>query len=147
MVRKRKRNSVRAKIGSLLFVFVMLLSSGLCSAGAAGNYQDTLIKFEYDGSGSDVGTPARQKLDYTSSYIYNKASDYKFSRVLVHGCFGTSGSSYDCTYGVPKEVKVGEAKYLPNMVKEWGYTYARLVIMPGSHAKHHIYALWSPDSV
>lgn len=53
----------------------------------------------------------------------------------------------DCTYGAYQRCDIGVAKYLPNLVKERGYSYARLQFDPGDGHHGYIGILWSPDSI
>lgn len=113
---------------------------------AAGNYKDTRFYHYYNGDGSDVFTPLRAKLDYTSAYSKNDYSTYGYT-TNVYGSNGGSGIGTYCTYGTPRHISVGQAKYLPNLVKERGFNNARLGMMSDSHNPSIINMLWSPDSI
>jgi hypothetical protein len=115
---------------------------------AAGNYKDERFYQYYNGDGSDVFTPFRAKLDYTSSYSYNNRSTYGYT-ANVYGDYTKYGSGIGtyCTYGTPRHLSVGQAKYLPNLVKERGYNYAQIGMMSDSHNPSIFDMLWSPDSI
>lgn len=115
---------------------------------AAGNYKDTMFNIRYSGDGGDVSAEERAKLDYTSSYIYNTASDCDFF-VNIYGTVkadGTRGCK-NCSIETYKDIRVGHAYYLTNYVKEWGYSYCKPVMTPSTHSPCYIIGKWSPDSV
>lgn len=114
---------------------------------AAGNYRDRRFYEYYNGDGSDVFTEYRAKMDYTSSYSNNNRSTYGYT-ANVYGSFVDDNSigAY-CTYGTPRHLSVGQAKYLPNLVKERYYNYAQIGMKSDSHNPSIFDMLWSPDSI
>lgn len=114
---------------------------------AAGNYHDTVYEWRIDNDmceTTELITPSRAKLDYTSAYIYNKNSQDELKGIKV---LGVRNGYVDLTYKEHKNCKVGEYKYLPNLVKERGYAQAALWFDPGNGFHNYIYILWSPDSI
>ncbi len=143
----KTKKALVSKLFCVGMALTFIMSIGMFSASAAGNYTDTAFTQNYNGDGSDVFTPKRAKLDYTSSYVYNKNSTYGFS-TNVYGSNDTSNiiGAY-ATYGPSVHVSKGQAKYLPNLVKERGYKYAQIGMMSDSHSPSYISILWSPDSI
>lgn len=143
----KTKKSLFSKLASAGLAITIVSSLGLSSVSAAGNYHDTKFQFQYNGDGSDVFTSKRTKLDYTSSYVKNRYSKYGFT-TNVYGSNDYSNyiGTY-CTYGPPVHVSVGQAKYLPNLVKERGYDNAQIGITSDSHSPSFIEGLWSPDSI
>lgn len=148
MIKSRKLNRFTKGIiitGVLLILFSTLKVGQAMRCQAAGNYHDTVFEYEIDTDEceiTDVSTPLREKWDYTSSYVHNNRSWTEISYIRVYSEDGTN-----CTYGESERCAVGVAKYLPNLIKERGYSYARLEFDP--HDGHHnfIHILWSPDSI
>ncbi|WP_071396583.1 DUF2712 domain-containing protein [Bacillus tuaregi] len=144
----KKIKSLKMKLAVAGLTCLMASSIGMSSASAAGNYKDTPFKFYYNGDGSDRFTDMREKRDYTSSYVHNYGSNYGYS-VIVYGSknYSSSGIGTYATAGPIPHVGVGEAKYLPNYVKERGYNYAQLGLMSDSHSASVMAGEWSPDSI
>lgn len=138
----------KKRISSFLFIAMLMITIMGTVVQAAGNYTDADIKIHYTSIGSDVMIPERQKLDYTSAYVYNTKSDCDFF-VCVYGTVRNDGirALKDCSVKSYKDIKVGHAYYLPNYVKENGYSYCTLKITPSLHAICDIIGKWSPDSV
>lgn len=134
----------------ILFLGVVIANIGTQCAEAK-NYKDAKYYFDYAGDGCDVATIARKKEDASSAYAKN-TSTHCTHRITVAGTHHLSGNtplSYNncnCVEG-GYMVPVGEYRYMTNMVNEWGYEYAFLVIMPTSHAPCTVQGLWSPDSI
>lgn len=148
MIKSRKVNRFTKGIiitGGLLILFSTLKVGQAMRCQAAGNYHDSVFEYEIDTDIceiTDIQTPLRGKWDYTSSYVYNNRSTEEISYIRIVSEDGTN-----CTYGQSQRCAVGVAKYLPNLIKESGYSYARLIFEPydGHHGFIHI--LWSPDSI
>lgn len=143
----RKFKSLSKKLAVAGLTCLIAGSIGLSPASAAGNYKDTLFSFNYNGDGSDVFTGMRSKLDYTSSYVYNQYSTYGFSATVYGAKSSTTSIGTFCTAGPVPHVNVGQAKYLPNYVKERGYSYAQIGFTSDSHGASYIGGWWSPDSI
>lgn len=140
--------SISKKIAITSFVFLIAGSIGLSPVSAASNYTDTIFEFHYNGDGGDRTTDKREKRDYSSSYVYNKWSTYGFAaKVLGSKYYSSNGVGSYCVAGPIPHVGVGEAKYLPNYVKERGYNYAQIQMMSDSHSSSYMGGLWSPDSI
>ena len=139
----------KKRISSFLFIAMLMITIMGTVVQAAGNYKDTPINIHYTCVGSDVMTDERQKLDYTSSYVYNTKSDCDFF-VCVYGTIRNDGTrkAEECCYkSHKKDIRVGHAYYLTNYVKENGYSYCALKITPSVHDICDIIGKWSPDSV
>lgn len=134
----------------ILFVGVIMANFGTQYAQAK-NYKDTKYYIQYAGDGCDVMTTVRPKEDASSAYAKN-TSTHCTHRISVAGTHSTRGNTpllynnCSCNTG-GYMVPIGESRYLPNWVHEWGYEYAFLVIMPTSHDPCTVQGLWSPDSV
>ncbi|CAB1245551.1 conserved exported protein of unknown function [Ruminococcaceae bacterium BL-4] len=145
------------KIAASLFVAAFAVTSVLAmnpfSASAAGNYEDSRRALRYNGDGCSIDTPSRPKLDYTSSYINDDASDDYPLSVDVVGTYDANPICYiipdwnRCTYGDRQTVSLGESSYLPNLVKERGFSYANFSIDVQSYDPCWVSFLWSPDSI
>ena len=129
-----------------VFVFSMFLSNYSLFSHADGNWTDTL--YEYTNTSpvveiTDAVTEYRDKLDYSSSYAYNDASNTNIERVFVLG-----PGYVDRTYGAYKNLPIGQAYYFPNLVKETGENSAALKFWP-YYGKQGMYlhVWWSPDSI
>jgi len=133
----------------VLGVLLTIVSAVVVTSNAAGNYTDTLFKYEFTSSSRTTAhTEFRGKWDYTSSYAYNYNSNVKINSVLVQA--PVSIYFLDCTYGQPQDLPIGYAKYLPNLVKEKGYNEAKLcfIFTPKTPpTKTSLCILWSPDSI
>ncbi len=142
------------RIFAALFALTIIATIGTTSAVAAGNYTDKLETVRYNNDGCSRGTSSREKRDYTSSYMKVRSdSDIGVYEVDVIGTTTNSPIIYFipdanlCTAGTAKTINVGEAKYLPNYVKERGYSYCNLNFEIPYYGSCTIYALWSPDSI
>ena len=148
MIKRRKRSKALSLFICMMTAILFISYVGM-NAEATGNITDT--PFYFSGTSMYTMTDPRDKWDYTSSYVYsNSSSTRSITEVRVFGCVlysGTVVSSVDCTFGDPVEVQPGEYKYLPNLVKESGYNYARLQLYVDSSAYKYIFGVWSPDSV
>lgn len=135
------------------FAVITAVSTGSTIASAAGNYQDRYETIYYQGDGGDVITTSREKWDYTSAYCKNLSD----SGCNLQGVDVVATPSYDpMFYWNPKAYRAtigdiriprGVAKYIPNYVKEKGYYYCNLQMMPSVHTKTTIKIAWSPDSI
>lgn len=133
-----------------LFVAVIMANFGTQYV-QANNCRDEAYYFNYSGDGSDVATQPRGKTDASSAYAMNLSTHCSHFISVA----GTQDKDHNpaiafdnCTYHAYWiEVKVGEYRYLPNLVYESGYKYAYLVISPGSHLPCLVKGKWSPDSV
>lgn len=96
---------------------------------------------------TDLYTGGELKEDYSSAYVYNQASASDISYIRVMGSFGKNAPYDNCTYGSSQSCAVGQSKYLPNTVREDGYTYAGLLFDPGNGYHISVYIKWSPDSI
>lgn len=148
---KAKQNRLATTILCLMLLMAILVPLGTISVHAAGNYSDSLFEDkvnEYDCIG-EATTHFRGKWDYTSSYAYNMKSSCDFTEVNVLGAYTEMPGVdfYDCTYGAPKNLPIGEAYYLPNLVKENGYDNGGLEVMFPIGSEPYIYVWWSPDSI
>lgn len=140
------------KVIAVCFILMTVISASSAIASAAGNYTDTYVTTKYDGSGDHIYTPSREKQDYTSAYCKNLAtSETDLAHVWViqsktkQTQIGNSGNI--ATVGTPPKIVIGQAKYLPNYVKENSCNYCNLQIEPRSHNKVWIRIAWSPDSI
>lgn len=114
------------------------------------SYEDKLYEYKYDSDTieiTDLYTKGRLKEDYSSAYVYNQASASDISYIRVMGSFGEDAPYDNCTYGSSQSCAVGQSKYLPNTVREDGYTYAGLLFDPGNGYHISVYLWWSPDSI
>ena len=96
---------------------------------------------------TDLYTGGALKEDYSSAYLYNDESASDISYIRVMGSFGEDAPYVNCTYGDSQSCAYGDWKYLPNTVKEDGYTYAGLLFDPGNGYHISVSLLWSPDSI
>ncbi len=148
MLRSRKV-SKWGKLLSVLLLLAMMLPIAF-SASAIGNVTDTEFVLERTGvAKSQVSTPMRGKLDYTSSYAYNVSSNVDFTRVEVRGANSDANPAVfgaQCTYGAFLRLDRGDYKYFPNTVKEDNYSFAGFVFN-FTYCDAYINVLWSPDSV
>jgi hypothetical protein len=144
------------KLAASLFVAAFAVTSVLAMnpfSASAGNYQDTRYATRYDGDGCSLGTYSRPKDDYTSSYINDDHSDDYPLHIDVVGTYDANPISYvipdwnRCTYGDRQTVSLGESSYLPNLVKERGFSYANLNVEVDSYDPCWVSFLWSPDSI
>lgn len=147
---KKKVSSTAAK----LIIAGSLALSCFAAPGVAlaNNHTDTDYYSGFLGGYGDTGyTSARQKKDYSSSYIADKGTYGKLS-VQVMAASGSSsinvGSEvYYIGYGFG-------SSYLSNYVKEKGYGWAKLkfvnvkIMTPTtSSSASYSNGVWSPDSV
>ena len=142
---KEKGRSVK------LFAVVLALTVAVCSiqiipAFAVGNIEDWRFTRHSDNNGSDLLTEKRPKYDDTSFYIKNDYSE-KFVTVTGVACWKDWGAAYYSGGCKPVKALVGQEKYVPSYVHEWGYTHGRLLVWPATHASTKISFLWSPDSI
>lgn len=110
-----------------------------------GNYHDKQFDYEFESDiceCTDVYTPAEEKRNDTSAYIYNNRSIARIPSIRV-----TAGNYTDCTYKKVQSCELGEAKYLLNTVYESGFNSARLWMDPGNGFYVRLHFLWSPDSI
>jgi len=142
-----KRNSFSLKLTVILLVFIFTMGTAVLSsqAMAIGNYQDTTFNKTSDGSGGDYVTPPREKWDYTSSWAKNNsASSVRLANVMSVASYGGSqfylGHSIDIV-----TLDKGQGKYLQQLIKEHGFTYACIVMTPPRYTTFSVD--WSPDSV
>lgn len=133
-------------IALVVITYVIFQFVSSTTANAAGNWTDTLFKFESTRNYYAAGTEFRGKWDYTSCYAYNQKSSINFQEVEVVGRYGNSTQL--CTYGSPKGLPIGSAYYFPNLVKERGYTQAALNFCHwDNYTAVNYYVWWSPDSI
>lgn len=114
------------------------------------SYKDILYEYTHDSDTieiTDLYTYGELKEDYSSSYVYNENSTSDISYIRVMGSFGKYEPYYNCTYGSSKSCAVGQSQYLPNTVREDGYTHAGLLFDPGNGYHISVYLWWSPDSI
>lgn len=140
-----KRNVVK-KLTAAGMCALMVISYFGITASAAGNYKDA--KFENKISTTESYTSAREKLDNTSSCIkITNASSYVL--IKVYGLHSENDNSkVDCTYGAPKVLTQSTTyTYLPNLVKEKGYTWARLGFTRAGSINFTASGVWSSDSI
>lgn len=145
---------------AVCFVLISMMSFFCISANAAGNITDTIINIK--AVNNNGGTPCRskwrEKMDYTSVWCENKSTSGGSLSAWVHRSNSTSATSmntvdrYYGTWsynGATKNMKTlpkGTYYYLPNYVKEDGYTYATLGYIMNREAVAYSIA-WSPDSI
>lgn len=119
MLRSRKVSKWGKLLSVLLLLTIMLPMA--FSASAIGNVTDTAFVLERTGvAKSQVSTPMRGKLDYTSSYAYNVSSNVDFTKVEVRGANSDASPAIygtQCTYGAYKRLNRGTSSYFPNTVK------------------------------
>lgn len=146
---KSRKNSKLVKITVLVCVVAMIISTCIISA-SAGNWSDTLHEHRTP-TGMYLqfsNTIFRAKQDYSSAYAYNYKSNTDIATVNVLGNSIESAYNYDvCNYGNAKNLPIGAAYYLPNTVKEEGYNYAALQMIPTTKLNAYLYVWWSPDSI
>lgn len=136
----KKKVSMKNMVICSLFLVMVLSAFYAGDVLAVGNVKDTPYSFNYTGDGGDLYTPYRDKRDYTSAYAYNRGT--------VHGHFSVLNGFTNYTYGASHyRINVGQARYLPNLIKESGLNWCRLRITPATHSRTRIFGLWSPDSV
>lgn len=144
---KKPRISRPVKYLYLFMVCVILFSMATMLASAS-NYEDKHYTDQgYLTNGSK--TPYEEKQDSTSCYVYNNYSTCNLN-TYVYGCnyLNGSGETNDTYYATPTLVRVGEEKYIWNLVYERGHKYAALQFwVPDSSQYEYIDLLWSPDSV
>ncbi len=133
-----------SKILIIAMIFMSISSVGIINAEAAGNYTDEDFNFYTHVAGAGRFTGMRGKWDYTSSYVYNTNSDYAL-KVNVWGGSST-GVHQDVSLEPYKQVNVGVASYLKNLVKEEGYNYCALQLLQTGQG-WRIIGKWSPDSI
>lgn len=133
---------------------ITLVTAGMLTVSAAGNYHDTPYTTRFSGTGDDPHTDARGKWDYSSSYIKsNNSAPASFSVEVVGSRDGRPASYwYDadhmpCTYGPYKHISPGQASYLPNLVKERGFPYCNLAFLQDGEYACTVTGWWSPDCV
>lgn len=148
------KKKVFYRIFVALFALTIIATIGTTSAVAAGNYTDRHERIYYNNDGCSRGTTSRGKWDYTSSYMkVTTNSDIGVYAVDVIGTATNSPITYFipdanlCTAGTAKTINIGEAKYLPNYVKERGYSYCNLNFEIPYYGSCYIDLLWSPDSI
>ena len=146
--KKQRRGKKAKRIMMLLMLATLALTP--VYASAAGNYKDTWYYYDYSGDGSDFSIGSRAKLDYTSCYIKNLHRQFP----ILTRVFATNRESSDnytllkdCSVHPYLQVDPGEAKYVQNYVREWGYRYCTFFITPGTHDPAVFSGLWSPDSI
>lgn len=150
---KKRKMSRLSKVVCAFFALITVGSMTMITAGAAGNYHDSVFTFKAEGTGWYVcGTTPREKWDATSAYVNNSGSNVDFSEVRVYGgdYIGADGTYFhqDFTARSPKYVAKGTSAYLPNYVNESGWKYADLVInLAHTNYTYSVYGLWSPDSI
>lgn len=151
---KKMKRKVFYKIFATLFALTVIATIGTSSVDAAGNYKDSHERVYYDNDGCSRGSTSRSKLDYTSAYMkITTSSDIGVYYVDVVGTTTKSPITYFipdanlCTAGTAKTINIGEAKYLPNYVKERGYSYCNLNYEIPYYGTCYIDFLWSPDSI
>lgn len=142
------------RIFTVLFALTIIATIGTSSAVAAGNYTDKHESIYYDNDGCSRGTTSRAKLDYTSAYMkVTTSSDIGVYEVDVMGNTVRDPIIYFlpaanlCTAGAAKTINIGEAKYLPNYVKERGFSYCNLNFEIPYYGNCTVDVLWSPDSI
>ncbi len=148
------KRKVFYKIFVALYMLTIVVTIGASSAFAAGNHTDTRERIYYNNDGCSRGTASRPKWDYTSSYLkITTDSNCGVFDVDVIGTKTRSPLTYFipkanlCTWGTAKSLNIGEAKYLPNSVKEKGFGYCNLNFEIPYYGSCYIDLLWSPDSV
>lgn len=148
------------KAVALCLALISMISVFCIPANAAGNITDSLINIK--AVNNNGGTPRmsfwRSKRDYTSVWCENKSSSGGSLSAWVHRTNNTSTTSVytvDRYYGnwsyngATKNMKTlpkGTYYYLPNYVKEDGYTYATLGYIMNKESVAYSIA-WSPDSI
>lgn len=159
-MKKSKSTRLKRVLVSVLAVSSVLSSFACINASAVGNVEDTRI--DIDAFNNSGGTPCRSKwrpkTDYTSVWCENKSSSGGSLSAWVCRTDNTSTTSVytvDRYYGTwsyngatknKKTLPKGTYYYLPNYVKEDGYSYATLgYIMNKEYVDYSI--TWSPDSV
>ena len=131
-----------------LFMVCVILFSMTTMLASASNYKDkhhTAQGYLTNGSLTDY----EEKQDATSCYVYNNYSTCNVN-TYVFGSYYSSGNNAtnDTYYATPTLVRVGEEKYIWNLVYERGHTYAALQFwVPDSSQYEYLDLLWSPDSV
>ncbi len=104
----------------------------------AGNTTDTYYN-AYVGASGYI-TLCKDKLDYTSSYIFHQGD-----RDVYVGVF-SDGVNYSANGGY-YYIAMGTSAYLPNFVKENGRSSCCLRLMPSPAGSCRLYGWWSSDSV
>lgn len=134
------------KVVATVLATGMLLSMSTFSVLAAGNYTDTYFS-NFTITAVTKYTTARQKLDATSATVKLSKAGYPVV-VRVYGAKSSTGTKYNCTYGTPKVVSASSSyTYLPNVVNENGYSWARFGFTRSGVQSTTISGAWSPDSI
>ena len=148
---------IRSKIfkGVIITCMMLMIVAGAKCVGEKvcyatniydGNYHDKYFDYEFESNiceCTDVCTPAEEKRNDTSAYIYNNNSAARIPVIRVK-----SGDFTDCTYkNRVQSCELGEAKYLLNTVYESGFDSAILWMDPGNRFYVRLHFLWSPDSI
>lgn len=143
-----KRNR-RFKVFTAALVMMSCIGLTGIMQVSANNHGDAPFNFYYNGDGGDRSVPARPKTDATSVYLYNTNSGC----TLLATVWSTNkaGSSFsklqDCSVSSYTPVSVGQAKYLPSWVYEWGYEFCTVTLTPNIHSSCYLIGKWSPDSI
>ncbi len=134
------------KVVAMMMAGGMLLSMSGSDVFAKGNYTDALFTCFAVPSTTKYISP-REKLDATSATVKLTQAVTPVT-VRVYGSSLDTGTAYNCTYGTPKVVGVSDKyTYLPNLVKERNYRYARLGFSHSGSSNVILIGWWSPDSI
>lgn len=144
---------------ALGFALVSMMSAVSISASAA-NTKDTtyIVEASRNSGGTPYSTNWRPKSDYSSVYCENTSSSGGSLTAWVERTNDTNNKSVyvvDRYYGSwsyngatknSKTLSKGTYYYLPNYVKEDGYSYASVGFIMNKEAVKYSIA-WSPDSI
>lgn len=126
-----------------VFAVVSILQVGAVSSDAAGNYQDSVFSFDFDGE--QKYTTFREKRDDTSSYM--KCESCTSGRSYTAHVVGLKTGIQDVSNGHVYLFTAGTTYKMINYAYENGCTYAGIAAVPNYVYNFSASGLWSPDSV
>ncbi|MCR5516272.1 MAG: hypothetical protein K6F41_07430 [Lachnospira sp.] len=145
-----KKRILRISMGVISVLTLVIGIVNFQMSVSKASYHDVAFRYTIntdDLEVTDVYTGSRTKDDDTSAYVYNRYSQSEITYIRVMASNSENGALFNETYGASKSCPVGEYRYLPNLVKEKGYSHAGLMFDPGNGHHNYISILWSPDSI
>ena len=130
-----------------LLTVVSVLQVATVSSSAAGNYQDTIFSFEFEGI--QRFTEFREKEDSTSAYMKCNTctTGASYTAHVVAANESNPAVSGDVSNGHTYLFTANTTYKMINYAYEYGFSYAAIACSPNYTYKFTASGLWSPDSV
>ena len=131
--------SGKARVTCLALLGVFLVGGAAETVFAVGNITDRFYVYNSTG-GLWWQTEPEEKWDDTSCYVDHRGN--------IAAYFSVYSDNANLTYGANEYyIGIGEVKYIPNLVNEYGKLECYLLIHPANSNPATIYGYWSPDSI